>query len=101
MTLNWRETARHEWESPRPPAPNGSTGPGTDYGVTIWEQATWPQDGSTFAGWAYEQKWVRQGPGPGYRDHVIIGHSQYPAPGVPQPNGFTYAADGTKQRSTA
>jgi hypothetical protein len=80
--LNWREVARTEWESPRPPAPNGSTPAGTDYGVTVREQATWPDDGTVFAGRTYEQRWVYQGPGPEYRDHVVVSHSQYPAPGV-------------------
>lgn len=78
--LTWREVSRVPWQSPRPPAPNGSTGPGTDYGVTVKEQATWPQDGSTFAGRTYEQCWVWQGPSPDFRQAVIISHSQYPAP---------------------
>jgi len=86
-TLQYREVSRREWETPAPPAPNGSAPPSTDYFVEIREQATWPADGSTFAGWTYEQCWVRQGPGPEHRDHVIVSHSQYPAPGVLQPDG--------------
>lgn len=78
--LNWQEVSRVEWERPRPPAPNGSTGPGTDYGVTVKEQVTWPEDGSICAGRRYEQCWVYQGPDARYRQHVIISHSQYPAP---------------------
>lgn len=77
---DWQEVRRVEWETPRPPAPNGSTPAGTDYGVTIYEQMTWPQDGSKYAGRTYEQEWVKQGPGPEYRDHVILSHSTYPAP---------------------
>lgn len=78
-TLQWQEVSRTEWEHPAPPAPNGSSAGGTDYGVTILEQATWPQDGSVYAGRTYEQCWIWQGPDAKYRDHVIISHSQYPA----------------------
>lgn len=83
MTGEWTEVSRVEWEAPVPPAPNGSTPAGTEYGVTVCEQMTWPDDGSIYAGRTYEQKWVRVGPSPEYRDHVVVHHSQYPAPEVP------------------
>ena len=76
--MEWREVRRAEWSQPRPPAPNGSTRGGTDYWQAVYEQSTWPQDGSTFAGITYEQEWVRIGPEPGFYP-VIVRHSNYPA----------------------
>lgn len=72
------EINRVNWSAPRPPAPNGSTPAGIDWGVTIYTRKTWPQDGSCFAGITYETKMVYQGPSPEYRDHVLIHHSNYP-----------------------
>jgi len=72
--------SRTEWERPAPPAPNGSTRGGTDYGVTVIERKVWPQDGSIYAGRSYDTCWTYLGPDASYRDHVVIGHSDYPTP---------------------
>jgi len=81
--LDWREISRAEWERPRPPAPNGSTAGGTDYYVTVREQATWPADGSIYAGRRYEQSWTWIGPSADYRQHVVVSHATYPAEAAP------------------
>lgn len=76
--LEWKEVRRAEWSAPRPPAPNGSCPPGTDYFTAVDRQATWPQDGSKYAGITYEDHMVWIGPEPGFQ-HTVVAHSQYPA----------------------
>jgi hypothetical protein len=77
--LEWREVRRTQWSEPRPPAPNGSCPGGTDYFTAVWKQATWPQDGSQYAGITYEDEMTWIGPEPGFA-HAVVSHSQYPAP---------------------
>jgi len=80
MKPEYTEVSRHEYDRPRPPAPNGSTVGGTDYFVTIKSQTTWPADGSIYAGKRYERSMTWQGPSADYRQHVLVGMSDYPAP---------------------
>ena len=75
--LTWTEVRRVEWQRPKPPHPLAP--PGTDYGVSVFEQTTWPDDGTTCAGRVYERCTVWQGPSPQYRMAVIVSMSGYPA----------------------
>jgi hypothetical protein len=53
---------------------------GTDYYTRIVQRATWPQDGSIYAGITYERNTVWIGPEKGMK-HVQVSSSQYPAKG--------------------
>jgi hypothetical protein len=65
-----------EWEQART-AKYGCPA-GTDYYTRVIRRATWPQDGSIYAGITYEDNAVWIGPVKGMR-HVQASSSNYPA----------------------
>lgn len=74
--LTWTEIHRESWSEHRPARFGGPAG--TDHFTTIYARATWPDNGSIYAGRTYEMRTTWIGPEQGML-HVVNRRDEYPA----------------------